>query len=99
MASASASATGRGLFTIKRVTSTAARIQPRPVHVFALQALALTLLIGLWPTPKQLFPPLFHAHANDVFSFPYIPFPTVFVDAILILIVLHHHHVDDQLGS
>ena len=38
--------------------------QPKPVLLFAAHALALTLLIGLWPTPRAAYPGLFHAHAN-----------------------------------
>lgn len=40
--------------------------RPKPVVAFVLQAIALTLLIGVWPTPRDAYPALFHAHANAV---------------------------------
>lgn len=40
----------------------------KPVGLFALQALVLTLLIGFWPTPREAYPPLFHAHANALLA-------------------------------
>jgi hypothetical protein len=37
---------------------------PKPVLLFAAHAIALALLIGLWPTPRAAYPGLFRAHAN-----------------------------------
>jgi hypothetical protein len=49
--------------------------RPRPGQIrrsslplFAAQALALALLIGHWPTPKQHYPALLHAHAAPILS-------------------------------
>src|SRR5262245_58377396 len=44
----------------------AASPPPKPVLLFAAHALALTLLIGLWPTPRDAYPGVFHAHANPL---------------------------------
>jgi hypothetical protein len=46
------------------------RTQPPPktAHWFVAHALALTLLIGFWPTPRAAYPALFHAHANALFG-------------------------------
>jgi len=40
------------------------RHPPKPVLVFVAQSIALTLLIGSWPTPRDAYPALFHLHAN-----------------------------------
>jgi len=34
------------------------------VIVFIAQSIALTLLIGFWPTPRDAYPAAFHVHAN-----------------------------------
>jgi hypothetical protein len=49
------------------VTSTTAE-PPRlkPVALFALQAFLLALLIGWWPTPRALYPPLLRAQAEPL---------------------------------
>ncbi|HKA16649.1 MAG TPA: hypothetical protein VKH41_16630 [Myxococcota bacterium] len=44
------------------------RPRPKPVLWFAAHAIALTLLIGLWPTPRAAYPALFHAHANALLA-------------------------------
>jgi len=41
---------------------------PKPIVVFALHAIALTLLIGFWPTPRNAYPAHFHARANALFE-------------------------------
>ena len=38
-------------------------LRPKPVAIFAAQALALALLLGWWPTPRELYPPLVRAQA------------------------------------
>jgi hypothetical protein len=38
------------------------------VHWFAAHSIALTLLIGFWPTPRAAYPALFHAQANVLFG-------------------------------
>ena len=38
-------------------------LRPKPVAVFAAQALVLALLLGWWPTPRELYPPLLRAQA------------------------------------
>jgi hypothetical protein len=38
-------------------------LRPKPVAVFAAQALVLALLLGWWPTPRELYPPLMRAQA------------------------------------
>jgi hypothetical protein len=42
--------------------------RPKSVVVFAAHALALTLLIGWWPTPRERAPALLHWSANAVFG-------------------------------
>lgn len=44
------------------------RVRPKPVVGFALQAIVLTFLLGNWSTPRELYVPLFHAHANWAFA-------------------------------
>jgi hypothetical protein len=44
------------------------RAPSKPVHWFLAQSIALTLLIGFWPTPRAVYPALFHAHANALFG-------------------------------
>lgn len=39
------------------------RPPPKPVLLFALHALALALLLGLWPTPRALYPGVLRAQA------------------------------------
>jgi hypothetical protein len=46
------------------MSAEAQQLPPKPVLLFAAHALALTLLIGFWPTPRTAYPELFHAHAN-----------------------------------
>lgn len=41
---------------------------PKRPGLFAVQALLLTLAIGFWPTPRELYPGLFHAQANALFA-------------------------------
>lgn len=48
---------------------------PKPLGRFVVHAIALTLLIGFWPTPRDVFPALFHAQANAVFAL--LPGPSV----------------------
>jgi len=43
--------------------STPSRPAPKPIAVFAVQALLLSLLIGWWPTPRAWYPALVRAHA------------------------------------
>lgn len=43
-------------------------IRPKSVVVFAAHALALTLLIGWWPTPRERAPALLHHSANAAFE-------------------------------
>lgn len=44
--------------------STAGLPRPKSIGVFAAQALLLSLLIGWWPTPRALYPPLLRAQAG-----------------------------------
>ena len=46
------------------------RVQPdpKPVALFVVHAIVLTLLLGFWPTPRDAVPALFHAQANAVFD-------------------------------
>src|SRR5258705_6525888 len=44
------------------------RPPPKPLHWFLAHAIALTLLLGLWPTPRAAYPELFHAQANALFG-------------------------------
>jgi hypothetical protein len=48
--------------------SDAARLRRKPFLVFAAQSIALAVLIGSWPTPRDVYPTLFHAHANALLS-------------------------------
>jgi len=41
---------------------------PKPAAAFAVHALLVALLIGLWPAPRDAYPALFHAHANALFA-------------------------------
>jgi len=41
---------------------------PKPLLRFAAQAIALALLFGLWPSPRNAYPALFHAHANTLLA-------------------------------
>ena len=45
----------------------------KPVVVFAVHALALTLLIGFWPTPRSLYPSGFHALGNALLGRGEVP--------------------------
>jgi len=45
----------------------------KPVVVFAAHALALTVLIGFWPTPKSLYPAGFHALGNALLGRGEVP--------------------------
>jgi len=49
--------------------------EPKPIALFVVHAIVLTLLIGFWPTPRDAFPALFHAQANAVFAL--LPGPDV----------------------
>ena len=49
-------------------TSANPRRPPKPLHWFAAQAFALTLLLGVWPQPRTAYPALFHAHANALLA-------------------------------
>ncbi len=51
-----------------RLTGDAHGVTRKPIHVFSVQVIVLTLLIFWWPTPKQLYPDFFHAQANLLFS-------------------------------
>jgi hypothetical protein len=42
---------------------------PKPPGLFVAHALALTLLIGFWPTPRGAYPAVFHVHANALLGF------------------------------
>jgi len=44
------------------------RLPPKPLHWFAAHAIALTLALGFWPTPRDAYPSLFHAHANALLA-------------------------------
>lgn len=50
------------------MTSSAPEIAPKPVALFVLHALVLTLLLGYWPTPRELYPALLHAQANAFYG-------------------------------
>jgi len=41
---------------------------PKPLHWFVAQAIALTLLLGLWSAPREAYPAVFHAHANALLA-------------------------------
>jgi hypothetical protein len=49
------------------------RLPPKPLFTFAAHAIALTLLIGYWPTLRHAYPALFHAHANALFALLEVP--------------------------
>lgn len=40
--------------------------RPKPIALFALQAFLLALLIGWWPTPRALYPPLLRAQVGPL---------------------------------
>src|SRR5687768_3486784 len=44
------------------------RRPPKPLHWFAAHAIALALLLGWWPAPRDAYPALFHAHANALLA-------------------------------
>ncbi len=44
------------------------QLPPKPIGLFAAHALALTLLLGFWSTPRAAYPDLFRAHANGLFA-------------------------------
>lgn len=46
----------------------APRSVAKPLHWFAAHAIALALLLGLWPAPRDAYPALFHAHANTLLA-------------------------------
>ena len=50
------------------IASVTTQPRPKPVHWFVAHAIALSLLIGFWPTPRAAYPALFHAHANALFG-------------------------------
>ena len=50
------------------IASVPTQPRPKPAHWFVAHAIALTLLIGFWPTPRAAYPALFHAHANALFG-------------------------------
>jgi hypothetical protein len=50
------------------IASVTAQPRPKPVYGFAAHAIALSLLIGFWPTPRAVYPALFQAHANALFA-------------------------------
>ena len=57
------------------MSASATRPRPKPGFWFAAHAIALTLLIGFWPTPRAAYPALFHAHANALLRYlewPYV---------------------------
>src|SRR5258707_6482199 len=57
------------------IASVTAQPRPKPILWFAAHAIALTLLIGFWPTPRAAYPALFHAHANALLRYlesPYV---------------------------
>jgi hypothetical protein len=46
--------------------SSAEPLRSKPLALFALQALLLSLLIGFWPTPRALYPPLLRAQVGPL---------------------------------
>lgn len=44
------------------------RPPPKPLPWFVAHTVALTLLLGFWPTPRAIYPALFHAHANALLA-------------------------------
>jgi hypothetical protein len=50
------------------VTSTPEPLQPKTIALFAVQAFLLALLIGWWPTPRALYPPLLRAQAEPLLA-------------------------------
>ena len=48
--------------------SASPRPPPKPLHWFIAHVIALTLLLGFWPTLRMAYPALFHAHANALFG-------------------------------
>ncbi|HEX5065855.1 MAG TPA: hypothetical protein VFY49_07060 [Myxococcota bacterium] len=50
------------------MTSTAGPPQPKTIALFAVQAFLLALLIGWWPTPRALYPPLLRAQAEPLLA-------------------------------
>jgi hypothetical protein len=50
------------------IASATTQPRPKPVHWFVAHAIALSLLIGFWPTPRAAYPALFHAHASALFG-------------------------------
>lgn len=50
------------------MTSSRPEIAPKPVLLFASQALVLALLLGYWPTPRAMQSDLFRAQANAIYG-------------------------------
>lgn len=50
------------------MNSTSSPTPPKPVLVFALHALVLSLLLGYWPTPRQVYPAALRAQAEWVYG-------------------------------
>jgi len=48
------------------IASAPAQLRPKPIHWFVAHAIALSLLLAWWPTPRAIYPALFQAHANAV---------------------------------
>ena len=42
--------------------------KPESLHRFAAHAIALAVLFGVWPAPRDAYPALFHAHANALLA-------------------------------
>lgn len=55
----------------------------KPVVVFAAHALALTLLIGFWPTPRSLYPVGFHALGNALLGRGEVPWARFIEPAVV----------------
>jgi len=50
------------------MTSNRPDIPAKPVLLFALHAVLLSLLLGWWPTPRALYPGLLYAQANAIYA-------------------------------
>jgi len=44
------------------------QIRPKPVLIFATQALLLALVLGYWSAPRSHYPEAFHAHATPILA-------------------------------
>jgi hypothetical protein len=44
------------------------QVRPKPVLIFAAQALLLAVVLGYWSAPRSHYPEIFHAHATPILA-------------------------------